>query len=611
MKKLILTLISVIFFSNLFAQIVNEGFESYTVGQGVAEAAGSPWSTWSNAPGGAEDPVISNSTAHTGDNSAYVSGSNDGILNLNDLTSGRYRIDLYMLVETGKSGYFNVLQDFNGSNSKWGTDLFFKPDGTGSIYAGKVDAATFNYSQNTWFPVRIFIDMDNDFATAIVNGNELVSWQWSSGSTGGNSLNKLDAIDFYAWSNQGAYTPGYYFDDITFTALNTLSAPQNLVSTLTDDDVNLTWDAPAVTPDSYVLVRNGKVIASGLTATTYDDNNVYPGTYTYSVKAFYNDEGYSPSSNEVSETISGGIDRNLVLYEIGTGTWCQYCPGAAMGADDMISNGHNAAIIEYHSGDDYSNAFSSTRLSYYSVSAFPTTVVDGVEKYEGGSNSESLYPAYLNFYNNRIFRKALYSINANVTYSGGDSYNIDINSTEEYQYFTGDVKLYVAITESGIAENWQGQTRLDFVCIDMLPDADGTILNFSGNSTQNTNLDFTINSSDHNKNNCEVVVFLQDADSKEILNASKYDIGDLFVNINENRKNHINVYPNPAYDYITVESNNNYQLTISDITGKTIYSDNSFKNRRNINISEYREGIYFIKMISGNNFITKKFSIIK
>jgi len=609
MTKFIFTFLLSIFISGIYAQIINEDFESYTTGNGVALEAGSPWSTWSNSPGGSEDPVISETIAHNGIKSAYVSGSNDGILNLNDLTTGRYRLDFYMSVETGKSGYFNVLQDFNGSNSMWGTDVFFNPDGTGSVSAGASDAAVFNYTQNSWMHIRLFVDLDNDFATVLIDDNELTSWQWSTGSTGGNSLNKLDAVDFYAWAPSGA-TAGYYFDDVTFTQLSTLNAPQNLASSLTNDDVSLTWDAPTGNvPDSYVVVRNGKVIASGLTSTTYDDINVYPGTYTYYVKAFFNDDGYSPSSGETAETIAGGVDRDLVLYEIGTGTWCQYCPGAAMGADDMISNGHNAAIIEYHSGDNYENAFSNARILYYGISAFPTTKVDGTETYEGGSHTESLYPAYLNFYNTRITRKSLYSINMTISHIDGDNYHADIDVTEEYPYFTGDVKLRIALTESNVPESWQGMSEVNFFCFDMLPDENGTTLDFSGNQTQNLGFDFSINSTSHNISNSEIIAFVQDETSKEVVNTVKFDMENIFTDINNLNNNIISIYPNPSKDFVNIRSNKNYSITISDLKGKIVYRNDHPISNRNINISKFSSGMYIVKFTSDDKIITKKFTV--
>ena len=64
------------------------------------------------------------------------------------------------------------------------------------------------------------------------------------------------------------------------------------------------------------------------------------------------------------------VDREKVIVEIGTGTWCPYCPGAAMGADELVENGHDVAIIEYHNGDSYANAYSNSRNNYYNITGF-------------------------------------------------------------------------------------------------------------------------------------------------------------------------------------------------------------------------------------------------
>lgn len=79
-----------------------------------------------------------------------VSGSNDGVIKLNDLTSGRYRVEFYMYVPAGKVGYYNVLQDFNGSNSKWGIQIYFQ-NGVGTIDGNGEAAASFNFNHGEWF----------------------------------------------------------------------------------------------------------------------------------------------------------------------------------------------------------------------------------------------------------------------------------------------------------------------------------------------------------------------------------------------------------------------------------------------------------------------------
>ncbi len=45
------------------------------------------------------------------------------------------------------------------------------------------------------------------------------------------------------------------------------------------------------------------------------------------------------------------VPREMVIMEVGTGTWCTYCPGAAMGADDLLANGCRVAVMEILSAE--------------------------------------------------------------------------------------------------------------------------------------------------------------------------------------------------------------------------------------------------------------------
>jgi hypothetical protein len=89
------------------------------------------------------------------------------------------------------------------------------------------------------------------------------------------------------------------------------------------------------------------------------------------------------------------VPRQMVVLEIGTGTWCQFCPGASMGASDLLSNGHNVAVVKYHSGDSFTIPASSSRIGYYGISGYPTSIFDGVLTHSGGSTNQSLYPTFL------------------------------------------------------------------------------------------------------------------------------------------------------------------------------------------------------------------------
>ncbi|MDZ7743808.1 MAG: Omp28-related outer membrane protein [Bacteroidota bacterium] len=214
------------------------------------------------------------------------------------------------------------------------------------------------------------------------------------------------------------------------------------------------------------------------------------------------------------------VDREYVVVEIATGTWCQYCPGSAMGAEDLIENGHEVAIIEYHYGDDYQNTYSSSRVSYYGVSGYPTAYFDGILSVVGGSQTQSMYPQYLPRYNQRIGVQSSFSLDVTGETYGLMDYEVDITVEKVASSSASNLKLHFVITESEIEENWQGMDVLDYVERIMVPNQYGTSIDFSGGDTQEVSLSFSIDE-EWVYEHCEVVVFLQDHSTKEVHQATK------------------------------------------------------------------------------------------
>jgi len=609
MKKLYsLTLVLILSISMGYAQttLFSDNFESYIAGSKLVQQApvGTAWTTWSNLPGSAEDPIVSNAQANGGVNSVKIAPNNDLVLNLYDKITGRYQIKMFAKIPTGKIGYFNVLQDFAGNNSLWGIEVYFNADGTGSVNAGGENSATFTYTQGTWMPISLIVDIDDDFATLYLNNSEVKSWIWSTGSMGSNALAKLDAIDFYGPATGG--TAETYFDDIEIIEQPALIGPSNLVATVNGQDIGLTWDAPATgTPDNYSIVRNGQVINSTTTTNNYNDVYLYPNTYLYQVKAHYIGLGYSPSSNTAEGVIPGGVDRTKVLYEIATGTWCQYCPGAAMGADDMENNGYDVAIIEYHNGDNYVNDAATERISYYDVQGFPTTEVDAVSEIVGGSHTVSLFPSFLNLYNARKPVPSVDYMDKTIEHISGDMYRATITIEQASGYFASGLVLRTALTESHIPENWQGLTELNFVCRDMYPNASGTPLDFSTSNTLTFTFDFSV--AGYVFENLEFIAFVQHDPTKEIVQSISHKM--LFTGLNEDQKLALTVYPNPTADYINLQLNSQKPISysISDIMGKTLVPMTPVASElTRINVSSWNAGVYILKT---NDGFTRKFTV--
>jgi alkaline phosphatase D len=77
----------------------------------------------------------------------------------------------------------------------------------------------------------------------------------------------------------------------------------------------------------------------------------------------------------------------------------------------------------------------------------------------------------------------------------------------------------------------------------------------------------------------------------------------------------ISVYPNPAYDFITLQfqnySNTHSTLKITDVSGKNVYEEKITGTigvmKHYLNTANLEKGIYFITIVSDNNSETFKF----
>jgi hypothetical protein len=206
-------------FEQATAVEISEDFELYTSGeQLVIEALSNGidyWDTWSSSPGSAEDPYITSDQAASGSNSVVIEGTNDAVMLFGNKTAGAYDVDFKVLIANGYFGYFNLLQDFAGTNSQWGMQAYFDAGGLGTVDAGAAGAGVFNYNYDEWIDIKLSINLNDDFAEMFVNGSSVVTWVWSSGTFGTGTLNQLSAMNLYAWDVNG--TPKAYFDDITLT----------------------------------------------------------------------------------------------------------------------------------------------------------------------------------------------------------------------------------------------------------------------------------------------------------------------------------------------------------------------------------------------------------
>ena len=225
--------------------------------------------------------------------------------------------------------------------------------------------------------------------------------------------------------------------------------------------------------------------------------------------------------------MSQSVQRDYVVLEIGTGTWCMWCPGAARGADDLVANGQKVAVIENHNGDVYANTYSNTRNSYNNVSGYPSDIWDGNNQASGGAQcpSGNKYSDYLPLYNAAYAILSPLKIDISGTSSGND-YDITLSIMKVNTIPATDLKVHLVLTESHILDTWPSagcMSEVNFVNRLMVPDENGTSLSFASGDFQVLNLSFTKDPS-WDASHCELVAFVQSQGAKTIYNAMKVDL---------------------------------------------------------------------------------------
>jgi hypothetical protein len=219
------------------------------------------------------------------------------------------------------------------------------------------------------------------------------------------------------------------------------------------------------------------------------------------------------------------LPRELVVVEVVTGTWCQYCPGAAMACHDLLANGHPVAVIKNHTSDAFTNQYSEARNDFYNPTGVPTAWFDGLNASSGGSATQSLYATYLPRVTARLGVPSHFTISAQGSQTGSQV-QLAVTVAKPEADTNTNVKLHAVLTESNIDFPWQNQSTLENVNRLMLPDQNGTIVNLDTGGSATINLSFAPDPS-WQLANCEMVFFLQNMGSKEILQAVKYELAEL------------------------------------------------------------------------------------
>ncbi|KPK81868.1 MAG: hypothetical protein AMS27_15080, partial [Bacteroides sp. SM23_62_1] len=340
----------------------------------------------------------------------------------------------------------------------------------------------------------------------------------------------------------------------------------------------------------------------------------------------YGSDGSSVVQNEgfAFDDVFIGERTRLVLLEHFTSAADSTCKNANDEVNNLVSeNVLDIIDIQYHVGDlgtdkmytDYPIG-PGARSLYYGISTFPYTYFDG-----GGSSGQYVYDYItsdlneLNLYT-RVLRDPDFGIDIQAETQNGQM-NISVEITALNNMALSSYTVHTAVIEKEIDDPaYHGafnQTRFENVVRKMLPDAGGTIFTreWVKGEKENFSLDWNIQNV-LNEDLLYVVVFIQNRDTKEVYQAATNDPDALAgpVSTFMHAKNlELLIFPNPASDVTNILFSDplaeRTTLQVFNHMGALIgiYQIESGISLHQMNVQDYRKGVYYLRIVQGNKLI--------
>ena len=218
--------------------------------------------------------------------------------------------------------------------------------------------------------------------------------------------------------------------------------------------------------------------------------------------------------------VSAQVDRQFILLEQANNTSMPVCSYFIDITSDIETAIPTTAVLSYHDMDWFYTLEGAARLEEMygdGDNEYPAFWVDGIRiPY---NNAVGELQSYVEA---REAVQSDFSIDLSETHTNAN-YNATVVLTKEAEYTNTNMVLRLVLKEKDIYYNWigwEGETveTVDNVVRAMIPNTNGTAVDLSGSNTQTINLDFTLDPT-WDRDNCELVAYIQDTDTEEVLQA--------------------------------------------------------------------------------------------
>ncbi len=80
--------------------------------------------------------------------------------------------------------------------------------------------------------------------------------------------------------------------------------------------------------------------------------------------------------------------------------------------------------------------------------------------------------------------------------------------------------------------------------------------------------------------------------------------------VDENQASALKLYPNPAQQSLSLEAEGMTHMEVYDVLGQLVYQQETETNNLTLNVSDWREGLYFVKVQTNNGWFIRRVSIV-
>lgn len=335
-------------------------------------------------------------------------------------------------------------------------------------------------------------------------------------------------------------------------------------------------------------------------------------------------------------TVASGSVQRRPLYEEFTSSYCPPCKDWNSITFDpffeqLDNSGHSDdySLIKYEywipDADPYFTNEGLVRGNYYGNNADPTMFMDGIEEdYGDAEYLNDIPPVLTDQFNDALANDPAFfdmDINANLD---GTNINVTVNTTP---FISGSYKLYVAVVEKHTTGNAATNGETDFyqVMMKMLPDADGTTVDFvdGEGDTQTYSVDladesimsgYSVGQSGPTNgqqmaphveefNDLQVIAWIQDDSSHKVMQSvnSANELG-----VQTHKSDNLTMYPNPANGVLRISTKTPVDVNITNMLGEQVFTQQQVGSQDQMNISNLTSGIYFVDIKGQSATVTKK-----